>query len=338
MKTQVTQELLFNYFAGRVTPFQQQLVEEWAKDPTHREMFYAWLEAWENQHPQYLADVATGLARHQSRLTQPPLVETGTRLQVLPSSPALPVWYHRFRWMMAAAVALLLLVGYLGRDLIRYQHYHTGYGQTRQFSLADGSWVILNANSSLQVPRFGFGARSREVFLTGEAAFSVKHTPDHQQFVVKTDQQFEVLVLGTEFTVYNRPRGRRVVLNKGKVQLRYQEGEAVKQLTMQPGDQVTLDQGSGARFKKLAQPENATAWRDNRFVFEETTLQEIAYLFEETYGWQLEIPDPEIASWTVSGSFTARSGEELLETLMQASSLTYQRTGNRITIAASSTP
>ncbi|RYD60857.1 MAG: iron dicitrate transport regulator FecR, partial [Verrucomicrobiaceae bacterium] len=72
MKTQVTKELLFNYFAGRTTAFQKQLIDEWAKDTDNREQFFHWLEIWESQHPQYVADVQTALDRHQMRMAQDP--------------------------------------------------------------------------------------------------------------------------------------------------------------------------------------------------------------------------------------------------------------------------
>ena len=40
------------------------------------------------------------------------------------------------------------------------------------------------------------------------------HTPAHQKFVVNNNKQFEVVVLGTEFSVYARQRISKVVLSK----------------------------------------------------------------------------------------------------------------------------
>ncbi|RAJ93041.1 FecR family protein [Larkinella arboricola] len=327
MKTQVTKELLFNYFAGRTTTFQKQLIDEWAKDPVNREQFFSWLELWESQNPQYVADVQTAMKRHQQRMARKPESNEGTEIEM-------PVPQHRwYRWIAVASVALLVMGGWMYRDTLLNETYTTAYGQTRRLMLADGSEVTLNANSRLKVPRFGFGSQTRDVELSGEATFSVTHTVDNQRFVVKTARNFEVVVLGTEFSVYNRERGGRVVLNKGKVQLRYQEGPSPRQLTMKPGDLVTLNRRNGpVQLRKLHQPENLSAWRENRFVFEETTLEEITHLFRENYGLELEITDPALAQWTVSGSFTAHNAEELLESLMEGSALTYQRTGNQIVI------
>lgn len=329
MKTQITQELLFNYFSGQASAIQKQLVDQWAKEPRHREEFYESLHAWEKSQPQYLANVEEAMARHRKRISVAP-AETSATKRVLTASYT-KLFYH-FPWKAAASILFFLLVGYQFRNSILNKTYYTKYGETRKITLQDGSGVTLNANSSVSVPRFGFGSTDREVVLHGEAVFSVRHTENHSRFVVKTAQDFEVVVLGTEFAVYNRGQGGKVVLNHGKVQLLYKEGPVAKEIMMKPGELVRLDGLGNARLQKVRNPENLSAWRDNRFVFENTSLAEIAQLFKDTFGLILVIPDEEMAQWTASGSFTAHNADELLEALMEASSLTYTRSGNRIQI------
>lgn len=327
MKMHITKEMLFNYFAGRATVFQKQMVEEWAQNDENRELFYAYLAMWESEHPQYMADANAALARHQERVggyqVQRQEVET---LELSPRR--LPLWF----WAAASVVLILLVGSWLFRDAIQYQNYHTTYGQTQRLTLTDGSQVVLNANSSLRVPRFGFGHQTREVYLTGEANFSVTHLPNHQKFIVKTGQEFDVVVLGTEFVVNTRPKVAKVVLSKGKVQLRYQEGNKQKQIVMKPGDLVTLREGGKVNLHQTQAPQNYAAWQDNRFVFEETTLQEVAQLFKDNFGVTVEIPETELAQWTLTGSFTAHNAEELLETLTEAANLSYQKEGKKIII------
>lgn len=330
MKTHVTQEMLFTYFAGQASALQRQLIEAWMKEPANQEVFYAWLETWERQHPQYMADTSKAIERHRQRMAgEPNAIPTTNPLK---PGYSFPYRYRRIGWLVAASVTLLLLGGWLFNQTLLYKTYSTDYGEIRRLTLSDGSQVTLNGNSALRLPRFGFGSRNREVVLNGEATFSVMHTPDDRQFVVKTNQHFEVVVLGTEFTVYNRQRGGRVVLNRGEVQLRYGASDLTRQLLMKPGDLVTLDQRGHAKLRRIRQPENVSAWRNNQFIFEQTTLLEITHLLAETYGLKVFVDDPELARWTVSGSFTAHSADELVETLMAASGLTYTRNGNRILI------
>ncbi len=327
MKTQVTKETLYNYFSGRATVFQKQMIEDWAQDQQNRELFYEYLAIWEREHPQYVVDIDAALERH--RLRMEPQNENGGETEEF------IVVERRIssRFMMAASLAFLVLLGgWVFRENLLYKTHTTAYGQTQTLKLEDGSQVVLNANSSLKVPRFGFGRQTREVHLKGEANFLVTHTTDHQKFVVKTGQEFDVVVLGPEFVVNTRPAAAKVVLNKGKVQLRYQEGNAQKQLTMKPGDLVTMEAGGKANLRQIAQPQNYAAWQEHRFVFEETTLKEVAQLFEDNFGIPVEIPETELAQWTLSGSFTAYNAEELLETLTEAANLSYRKEGNKIII------
>ncbi|GAB3995838.1 hypothetical protein GCM10028807_37020 [Spirosoma daeguense] len=331
MKPQVSRESLFNYFAGRATALQKQQIDEWVREEQNRELFFECLAIWENQNSQFTADVQEALARHRNRMAQQPQLadessEDSEMYAIRPVS-----W---FRWLVAASVSMLLVFGGIRyKNNLLYTTYQVPAGETRTLTLSDGSRVFLNANSSLMVPRFGFGSRTREVVLDGEAEFAIKHMPNHQKFVVQTNKNFEVVVLGTEFVVNTRENRQQVILNKGKVQLLYQEGKASKQLTMKPGNQVTFDPKGHARVKQEASPQNFTLSQEHRFVFEETTLEELSNLFRENYGIRLVFPEKELMQWTVSGAFTANNAEELIETLTSASNLTYQRQGDSLIIA-----
>ncbi|KAB7727360.1 DUF4974 domain-containing protein [Rudanella paleaurantiibacter] len=334
MKTSISPELLANYFAGRATAIQKQSIDEWARDPANWELFYEALARWENQQPQYITDPEAALQRHQARMAK----FRSIGAEVSGSTDTVPVLQLATRnqftrlWWVAASVVLVALAGWLTRPLWQYKQFQTAYGQTERITLPDGSRVVLNANSRLRIPRFGFGEASREVLLTGEASFAVTHTPTDQPFVVHTPSRFSVLVLGTEFTVNTRRQGGRVVLSKGRVKLRYADGQTNRQLLMTPGDEVTLDKRGQVQRQRLAQPEAASAWQQNRYVFTNTTLSEISQLFADNYGLQLQFDEPELANWTVSGSFPASSATELLEVLMEASSLAYTREEDRIRI------
>jgi transmembrane sensor len=333
MKNQLSKETLLNYFAGQATALQKQAIDEWVKEATNQEVFYEYLALWESQHPQFTPNASQALQRHQHRMANR---ATDIELQQNTNAGA-PVTRKlnpvRFWWMVAASVSIVcLLGGVFFNETILYVTHKTTFGETRTVILTDGSQVTLNANSMLRVPRFGFGKQTRDVVLAGEADFSIKHLPDNRRFVVHTDKNFEVVVLGTEFLVNTRERGTKVVLNQGKVRLNYQEGQTSRQLTMKPGNLVTFDRNGHVSLKQTTEPKVFTSWKEHRFVFDETTLMEISNLFAENYGITLQIPDQALTRWTISGAFTAYSAEELIETLTTASSLTYRRQGNTIVI------
>lgn len=328
-------ELLFRYFSGQASSLQKKQLEEWTREPAHLELFYQALARWEKQNAQYQTDTEQAIQWHLERMKQAdPIFERQESADIV---PLLSQRFSPKKWLVAASVALLLCAG-LGLYHTWFQHktYATEYGQTLSFSLPDGSQVTLNANSSLRIPRFGFGEETREVFLRGEAEFEVKHTHNNARFIVKTPHALDVVVVGTRFSVFARNRGTRVALTQGKVQLFYKTADKSKHKTMKPGELATLDQQGQMAVMPIANPSEQTAWKDHRFVFAATPLSEIALTVQEVFGVNVVIPEPAVAQMTVSGSFTAHDAEELIETLAEASTLTYSKNKRTITLQSRS--
>lgn len=335
MNTSVNKELLFNHFARKTSPLQRQLIEEWLKNPASEEYYYEWLEEWERYNLQYLPETETALEVYKNFMDSTVQeVTEETQLPILADKMPLRLGFKKY-WMIAASVACLLgLMTFIFWDNIQYQYYTTGKQQQQSILLPDGSKAELSENSSLRVPRWGFGTLSREVLLVGEASFSVKHTIDHKRFIVKSSNQFEVVVLGTEFSVCVRNQGSKVVLKKGKVRIQYTEGNQAKQLIMKPGELVSLDMANHIQKKVVASPPSTSEITGNRFVFDETTLQEVGYLLEENYGLQVEIKGEELAQRVLMGSFRAENVDELLKTISELLNINVVRQGNLVILSA----
>jgi transmembrane sensor len=320
MEHTITKHILFEYLNGRATPLEKQATEEWLKNSSHTEQFHRWLLEWEIQSPQYLADTDAAYTRLVARLED----------QHMPEEEALDFLPERriviIRWLRAAAVLFALcLGGWLARKPILYKTYETDYAQTSAFMLSDGSHVVLNANSALLVPRFGFNTGTRQVQLKGEAEFSVRHTRDNRRFVVKTSDTFQVEVLGTEFTVFARSRGTKVALSQGKIRLDYTQGTKKKQLMMKPGEFATLSEEGSLTVRLSESPDELAAWKEQRFVFNNTSVEEICTLLEDNFGVVVRTSDPEIAARTITGNFKAQTAEDLLEVLIEVLNLEVRK-------------
>ena len=328
MSEEITKEMLYSYFANELTTIQKRRIDEWAKKEGNRELFYECIAQWEAQNIQYHSDVESALRRHQRRqeITHS-IQEKNDQAKGLS---------RRVVSRLVAAAALLMiftLAGYFSKDEILYQTISTINGQTKSVSLSDGTRVILNSNSSLTVPRFGFGEKTRQVFLKGEANFSVTHLPSKQKFVVKTADGADIVVLGTEFTVYSRAHKFKVALAKGKIQLNYKEQTRQKELVMKPGDLVTINSKEGkAVLEKTDHPQKFSDAKDNRYVFEHTALIDVCAVLKKDFNIDIEIEDPDISTWAVSGSFKASNAQELLEELAESSGMVYEEKNNRIII------
>ncbi|SOD98405.1 FecR family protein [Spirosoma fluviale] len=326
----VDKNLLFAYFANATTPLQKRLIEEWLQVPDNQEQFYAWLVEWEYRHPSYQPDAETPLRQFVQHM-ETSLPEASDEQVVADENvPVSSPFQIQYGWLAAASVAVLLLVGWFNRDAVRYQTYQTAFGETRTVQLVDGSFVTLNANSALRVPRFGFGSGLRQVWLTGEAYFSVRHQLDNQRFVVQTTRGFDVVVHGTEFTVSTFAHRARVMLRTGKVQVNYAAGASRKQLMLRPGDLIKLDQPAKPRLQHHVDPQAFVAFANHRFSFDNMTLAEFGQLLTDTYGLRVEIPDPVVARRTLVGTFRADSADELLLIVSELFDLDVARQGNTV--------
>jgi transmembrane sensor len=345
MEDIVNKAVVFDYFSGRVSPLQKKSVEGWLAELSNRELYYQWLHEWETNRLQTHVNWQLVYEKTAQRIND-------TTPAVAEQKPPANSWTIRRpgAWisrngLLAASVALVLLTsGWLFRDALLYTTVRTGFGETRSLTLPDGSAVTLNANSSLRYARwFGMSidvggwtvaantAREhpRRVELSGEADFSIRHLPSHQRFIVVTPKGLNVTVLGTQFTVFSRERATRVALRSGRVQLTTRQ-QTQPPLVMQPGDLVTLNRQGKLALTRTVHPEYMASWKDHRFDFSQTSLREIADLLHDNYGLAVTIESPQLAGRTVSGSFTARNANELLQLIAQLLQINYIRENDRV--------
>lgn len=309
MNPVLSKDIVFSYFAGAATPLQKNLIDTWLQNPAHAEQYFEWLEEWEAGKPQFLPDVDAAFATFSNRTAQP----------TPESVAAKPEPLRRVRplaWAAAAAVTLLLTAWWQREHLLE-KTFETGPGEISVVTLADGSRVTLNANSVLTVPRWGFGTDTRDVRLTGEASFSVRHTADHRRFTVTLPDQSKVTVLGTEFVVFARSRGTHVVLNRGKVQLT--SPNRPEPLAMKPGERATFLPAGKVQIDNLTpeQAEEERSWEDHRFVFDHTPLREAVARMNEVFDVQVYVEDQTLARRELTGSYRATTAEELLGILSE---------------------
>ena len=151
------------------------------------------------------------------------------------------------------------------------------------------------------------------MYLNGEAEFKVIHKPDNQNFTVETPDHTLIQVLGTVFVVNARRNATRVVLETGRIQL--STPRQATPLLLLPGDVVTVAaQGPLKRQRPAVVPSRVT-WHDHRFVFTDTPLLEVAGQLHDTFGVTVQVPQPQLLSRTVSGTFQAETADDLIEAL-----------------------
>jgi len=333
MEAPILKNILFEYLSGRANPLERQLVEDWIQKEENADTFHQWLFEWETRAPQFVPDHDQAMIRLLSRINNETLTDEQESGQEVPVCRSINLFYPVKYWFIAASVLLLVCCCWFSRDVIRYKTFETAYGQTTRIYLEDGSRVALNSNSRLKIPRFGFFGDVRTVHLDGEAEFSVSHTIDHKRFVVKTSETFQVEVLGTQFSVFARPRGTKVALSHGKIRLDYAQGSNQKHLLMKPGDMATLQETGAVRLVNNVDTKSLSAWKEQRFIFNTTSLSEIGHLVEENFGKKIRISGENIARRTITGNFKTENADELLKTVSEVLDLNIVNKGDSILIS-----
>lgn len=261
--------------------------------------------------------------------------------EAAPAARIIPLW--RQTWTrVAAAVLLVMGIGWLfwlrtgsaAGELVTYQ---TAYGQTRQLLLPDGSTVFLNANSRLTFAPDWAGRQNREVSLSGEAFFAVKPERKPRKFKVQLSGGAQVEVLGTEFTVTNRPSLTRVVLNQGKVQVGLADGQKEKALraaaTLAPGDLVEIDRRQNRLTKsRVTRPEDYSAFVQHVIEFNDSPLAEVARVLRDNYGYKVTFLPASIANKRFTSSNPDNRIDLLLFAIEKSFNLQVIRKGKHITI------
>ena len=134
---------------------------------------------------------------------------------------------------------------------------------------------------------------------------------DSKPFIVETDLG-NIKVYGTEFNVkrYSVDRQLKATLVEGVIGF---SNKQVTELKLQPGYQLSLVEGESEPVVKEVKIYNEIAWRNQRFCFENRTLESITQEMERWYNVEIVFEAPDLKGLQFSGSL---SRYEEIETLL----------------------
>lgn len=226
-------------------------------------------------------------------------------------------------------------------------------GKVKKILLPDGSVVWLNAGSTLQYDSTDYGKKARDVLLSGEAFFDVKHDV-FRPFVVRT-AHIHIAVLGTAFNVKDRP-GNDIIeasLIRGRIALGINSDAVKKEFILHPNQKFvwtanaqptatasTTNRSTSAPLVKNIVPiligaqqiVADTSWIAGEIVFEDRELQAIVPELAQKYGIDIHIRNPAVASYKYTGIIKEESIEQVLEALSLIRPFKYNISKNKIEI------
>ncbi|GAB3942979.1 FecR family protein [Spirosoma harenae] len=259
----------------------------------------------------------------------------------------------RFYASAVAASVLLLLVGlFVQRQAVKSGiRQHSAKSQTelsgtihiantsakpQKINLNDGSVAILSPRSDLSYQE-QFGAKTRELFLHGEAIFDVVKDPS-RPFIVHTGN-LVTQVLGTRFTIksYDEDKAIEVQVARGKVSV-YEATEKSlgnrNGVILIPNQKITFDKLSQKLTPALVEaphmiqaPENKTS-----FVFDRVPLTQVLNTLNKAYGIDFIVENQALNQCAFNGDLNDLPLFLQLDLICKSLNARYERRGTSIFI------
>lgn len=239
---------------------------------------------------------------------------------------------RRRRWLVGIGIAAGLLLCAIAaptayRFLVGSPEYTTAIGEQRTVELADSSVITMNADSRVQVH---LSEKHRDIeLLQGEALFKVSHDPN-RPFTVRTHTAI-VQAVGTQFNVYERPKGTLVSVLEGKVAITSQTGSGTENL-MANQEALVKHDGTILRPAK-ADVTKTTAWRERRLIFQDAPLEDMVYEFNRyNRTTHLTVEGVPPGTHHFNGIFDAGDLDSLADLLSKEPDLVVERRDGEIVI------
>jgi len=192
-------------------------------------------------------------------------------------------------------------------------------GRFYHITLGDGTKVTLNSSTSLRFP-FRFKGTTREVYVDGEAYFSVSKDPS-RPFIVHTPLT-SIRVLGTKFNVNTYQKGSvKTALLEGSVST--EANNLTKPpVLLRPGNEASFEIQNGFKTHPFDK-DDVLSWLDGIYYFHNITIEQLAKVISRNFGVLVKIENPSLGGRSVTGVMDRNNLPELLSDLSMTAGVRY---------------
>lgn len=188
--------------------------------------------------------------------------------------------------------------------------YQTATGERREVVLSDGTRLMLNTATAVNV---AYGPRLRRIELV-RGELHIATAPDRlaRRFVVAT-RFAELTPVGTRFSVWLQEAGVRLTVHEGAVQVQGQRPQPAR--LVHAGSAVFVDaQGPG---EVEPAPQSADAWTRGMLLADDMRLADLVAELARYRAGRL-VCDPAVAGLRVSGTFPLQDTDQALAAVARA--------------------
>jgi len=216
------------------------------------------------------------------------------------------------------AVSVFLIMNRAGQHQIVQTASVTSSDRIVEQSLDEHLQVVLNRNSRLQ---YTATRRNRQVQLTGEAYFEVRHS-EQSPLLVKAEGTL-IEDIGTSFNVKALPGEDlvQVYVDSGAVRFFTPSDKGIQ---LKAGETGRYQISSGA-FSLVESPDlNAISYKTKSFVFRNAPLADVLAALSGVYAESVELGNPELAACTISVSFHNEEIGTIMEIIAETLGLSLE--------------
>jgi ferric-dicitrate binding protein FerR (iron transport regulator) len=214
----------------------------------------------------------------------------------------------------------------------------------QKLQLEDGSTVTIYPGSKLAFPKH-FAAGKREVYLDGEAFFSISKNPNRPFFVYSNS--IVTQVLGTSFDISRKNGQLEVAVKTGRVAV-YENKEQItidevqqksNGVIITPNQKVTYYQEERHFVTSIVdQPvpvlKESKIEKEVHFIYNETPVYKVLNDLEDTYELEIVLENEKIRNCLFTGDLTGQNLFNKLEGICLVFNATYEVKGTKILLKA----
>lgn len=310
------QNLIKKYLDGTANTFEKKQLDDWYQNANEKEV------TWGGDSPDEEKEVESRMLKKLQEYVQ------SSKITVVP-------FYKRSLPKVAAVLTgFSLLIGYC---FFRVNHFTNNtnrisaqaplkFKENKYILLPDSSRVLLHSGSKMS---YVFNGKARELILSGEAYFDVKH--QKKPFVIHTGSVLTT-VLGTAFNIKAYP-GQKVTVSvtRGKVSVANTFNGALAILI--PNQQVIYSEDTKSFHQQSAKAQQWMTWVKSDMQFDNMPFKQLAERLARRYNVEVKFKNPELEKCLITGRFSGtESIEQVLQILSETMGTFYTINGITITL------
>lgn len=245
-------------------------------------------------------------------------------------------------WVIKIAAAAVVIgicgIGYLflyKKPVVKQPQSYSAHRQKKPnlfLVLSDGSRVILSYGSKLRYASSFDGLAKREVYLTGEAFFDIKHN-NLKPFIVHTGK-IQTTVLGTAFDVKAVPGDKTITVTVTRGKVKVSNNDRLLGIIV-PNQQITFNRQKSVSTQANIDAKNYTIWTAlDDLYFEDVTFGEAAKVLEDRFKVKILFADQSTQSKHFTSKFNkSASLDQALKSICEFNDAVYSYDKAKTTIS-----